>query len=957
MDANHPSSPALEALHRPALAGAVPSDALDALTRLASVVLGVPAALVILIEDDQLVVASRSGVPEAAARETLLSNSLCRHVALAGEPLVITDIREHSVLRSYAPSSGVDIVACVGMPLTTRDGQLLGALCAFDVKPRYWSERDLSVLAAVASAVTTELALRDEVRHREQAERERGDLQRIIDIEREEQGRAAAIIRASEERHRQVLDSLPVIVYRAQAEFPYATVFINGAVTMLGYSREEWLARPGTWEASLHPDDRERVLLHAAEAMRRGEVMNTEYRYIARDGSQRWLQDRGEFIVDESGARIWQGVVRDITEQRAAEDAHRRSEERFHLAGRATQEVIWDWDVTSNSLLWSDAVFATFGHTPASISGDIQWWYDHVHPEDLSRVKASILTVLAGSGLRWTSEYRYRRGDGSYAHVLDRGIVARGDDGRPARMVGSMIDMTARIEAAEANRFQARLLDIVEQAVIATDLEGRVTYWNAHAGRLYGWTAEEAVGRPILNLTVTPEGATQAAELLHRITRGESWSGEMQVRRKDGCTFTALVTDAAIFDADGRPAGMVRVSVDATDRRQLEEQLRQSQKMEAVGRLAGGVAHDFNNLLTVIKASTELLLEDTDVSDPRREDVRHIADASERAAGLTRQLLAFSRKQILRPSVIYLNTAVTNLLPMLARLLGEDLRIETRLFPALGSILADVGQVEQVLVNLAVNARDAMPSGGRLVIETAEVVLDAPYAADYAQQEHEDIIPGQYVVLGVSDSGTGMSPEVRARAFEPFFTTKDAGRGTGLGLATVYGIVKQSGGHIRVFSEPGQGAVFTLYFPRLDASAVPPIAHTDEEPPVRGTETILLVEDQRDLRSLASRILERQGYTVLQSENGAEALSLAAGYAGEIHLVLTDVVMPHMSGRAMVEQLRAVRPSATVVYMSGYTDDDVLRRGIMEPGSRFMPKPFAPAELLRLIRDVLDQHG
>ena len=382
---------------------------------------------------------------------------------------------------------------------------------------------------------------------------------------------------------------------------------------------------------------------------------------------------------------------------------------------------------------------------------------------------------------------------------------------------------------------------------------------------------------------------------------------------------------------------------------QLEEQLRQAQKMEAVGRLAGGIAHDFNNVLTIIRGYSELALAQMAPHDPHRARLQYIKDASDRAASLTRQLLAFSRRQVLESKVLDLNAIVTNLYEMLPRLIGEDLDIVSILQPALGRVKADPGQIEQVLLNLAVNARDAMPRGGKLTIETANVVLDENYARD-----HATVQPGPHVMLAVSDTGSGMDAATKARIFEPFFTTKEIGKGTGLGLATVYGIVKQSGGSIWVYSEPGKGTTFKIYFPRVEGE-LEETAPVDDRPRIlRGTETVLLAEDEEMVRNLMRTILEGQGYTVLVARDATEALSFGHRHHGSIPLLVTDVVMPGMSGRELAAQLAMAHPETKVLYVSGYTDDAVVRHGVLNAGLAFLQKPFSAESFLLKVRDALD---
>jgi len=382
---------------------------------------------------------------------------------------------------------------------------------------------------------------------------------------------------------------------------------------------------------------------------------------------------------------------------------------------------------------------------------------------------------------------------------------------------------------------------------------------------------------------------------------------------------------------------------------QTQEQLTQARKMEAVGRLAGGVAHDFNNLLTVMIGRTQLLLRRLDAHDPIRPELDLVQATADQAADLTRQLLAFSRKQVLQPTVLNLNGAVQNLGEMLKRLIGEDIVLVTELGSALGHVKADPTQIQQVVMNLAANARDAMPRGGRLTLETANVDLDATYA-----RQHVGVQPGRYVMLAVTDTGVGIAPDTRAHLFEPFFTTKGPGQGTGLGLATVYGIVKQSDGHIWVYSEPGRGTTFKIYLPRVDATVDPVMPELDLLANTHGHETILLVEDAPAVRVLARDVLKAQGYTVVEAQHGREALRIAEQYAGPIHLLLTDVVMPEMNGRDLVEQLAPLRPSMAIIYMSGYTDTVVVHHGGLDPGAAFLQKPFTPSALLGKIRQLLD---
>jgi two-component system cell cycle sensor histidine kinase/response regulator CckA len=406
---------------------------------------------------------------------------------------------------------------------------------------------------------------------------------------------------------------------------------------------------------------------------------------------------------------------------------------------------------------------------------------------------------------------------------------------------------------------------------------------------------------------------------------------------------------ALVRDPLGRPAAIECIARDITERKQLEAQLQQAQKMEAIGRLAGGVAHDFNNLLTVIMGYSAQALATLAASDPLHEEILEIHHASERAASLTRQLLTFSRRQALTPCVLNLNNIVADMDRMLRRLLGEDVEVATALDPGLDSIRADPGQMEQVLLNLAVNARDAMPDGGKLLLETANIELDEAYA-----HLHFAVAPGAYAILAVSDTGCGMDPETQAHIFEPFFTTKAPGEGTGLGLSTVFGIVQQSGGNVGVYSEPGKGTTFKIYFPSVAARAERVEARLAAGP-AAGSETVLVVEDEDAVRKLIRSVLTRAGYIVLEASDGAEALELCRSYAGPIQLVISDLVMPQMSGSELADQLAARRPDIRLLLMSGYTAASVVKQRALDPQTSFLQKPFTPAALAEKVRETLDR--
>lgn len=435
----------------------------------------------------------------------------------------------------------------------------------------------------------------------------------------------------------------------------------------------------------------------------------------------------------------------------------------------------------------------------------------------------------------------------------------------------------------------------------------------------------------------------------HSLTTFQPYDLAYRVYRSDGELMHIAAKGKVVFDKHGNPRWGRGLFQDITERKLLEEQFRQSQKMEAIGQLTAGVAHDFNNLLTAINGFAGLMQLKLSPDDPQQESLDKILYAADRAADLVRQLLAFSRKQVIEPKVLDLNNTVYELDKMLRRVIGEDIRLKTKLTPDLWKIKFDQSQIEQVIVNLAVNARDAMPEGGWLTIETANVLLDDDYVT-----RHLETQSGEYILLAISDTGQGMNKEVKAHIFEPFFTTKEPGKGTGLGLATVYGIVKQNGGHIWVYSEPGAGTTFKIYLPRTtDKSSSPTHVVAEREMP-SGNETILLVEDDTEVRDLVQEVLRARGYTLLEAEGGQEALQLATEHRGPIHLLLTDVIMPGMSGKLLAEKITQLRSDLKILFMSGYTDNAIAHHGVLDPGVSLLQKPFGPTALAQKVRQVLD---
>jgi len=631
----------------------------------------------------------------------------------------------------------------------------------------------------------------------------------------------------------------------------------------------------------------------------------------------------------------------------AALGAARRSEASFRHLFTNNPLPMWVYDLeTLRFLEVNEAAVGHYGYTRDEFLG--MGLPDIRPPEDLPRLREDLSRPRAE--LDVSGPWRHRLKDGRLIDVaITSHLLTFGD--RPAALVVAQ-DITRRNRAEAALRAsEERYRGLVEHAtfgIYRSTLDGTFQMVNPALVRMLGYGSDAE----LLAVDVGAlYGDADARRTLIERFREASHVDDVEVlwKRKDGHVLTVRLRGRPVHDADGRFACFEMFAEDVTAQRSVEAQLRQSQKMEAVGQLTGAIAHDFNNLLTVILSYTRMAIDQLPRSEPIRDDIGEVQEAGERAAQLTRQLLAFSRKQILEPRVISLNDVLGGLEKMLRRVLGEDVAIEVRRADGLGNVLADPGQLEQVIINLAVNARDAMPRGGRLTIETGNVHLDEAYA-----EGHVSVAPGRYVRLSVTDTGAGMNAAIRDRIFEPFFTTKPKGQGTGLGLSTVYGIVKQSGGYIWVYSEPGRGTTFKIYLPRVDAPAAEPKG-SDAAPGRTGTETILIAEDEDAVRRAAQRILERAGYRILTATGGADAVRLCEQHRGEIDLLLTDVVMPEMSGRELERRVMGTDPKLKVLFMSGYADDAIVHHGVLDPGTRFIGKPFSVRELRQKVREVLDE--
>lgn len=766
--------------------------------------------------------------------------------------------------------------------------------------------------------------------------------------ERAESGRSARtplrrLVR-SEEHCRKLFEVAPdgIVLYDLDGKFVDGN---KAAEALTGYCRDELIGQ-SFWTLGMVSAEE---LQNAARALQRnaaGEATGpAEYVLNRKDGGRVPVEIR-TFPVEIEGQRLVLGIGRDISERKRAEERIRQlativEQSNDAIIGKSIDGIITSWNRGAERL---------YGYTEAEMLG--QPISVLAAPGYEEKGTGMMAKMKRGDAVPPYEAVR-RRKNGELINVSLALSAVRDQDGRVVGFSAIARDVTERKRTEQKLRQLASIVEHSNDAIFGNTLEGIVTSWNQGAQKLYGYTEEEMLGKP-LSILCPPGKEHEPAEVMARARRGEPVENyEVVRRRKSGRLAHIALTLSPTRDADGQVVGVSVIARDITERKELEAQLRQAQKMEAVGQLAGGVAHDFNNLLAVMRGNAELLLLDAAGKDATEtECLNQIVRAAERAASLTRQLLVFSRKQAMQARPLALDELVADVTKMLKRVMREDMALECRLGPQLPLVQADPGMMEQVLLNLAVNARDAMPKGGKLTILTEAVTLDAAAAHGNADRR-----PGDFVAMSVSDTGTGIAPEDLPRIFEPFFTTKEAGKGTGLGLSTVYGIVQQHQGWIEVSSQLGTGTTFKIYLPAIGRAAR--ASRTDLQERVSGgTETILLVEDEYGVRMVTRRVLESHGYKVLEASSGWEALELWERHGSGISLLLTDMVMgDRVSGRELAEQLRARKPGLKVVFLSGYSTDVIGHNTTFfkRPDNYFLHKPCEAATLLKTVRECLDR--
>ena len=761
----------------------------------------------------------------------------------------------------------------------------------------------------------------------------------VRDISEREQ--SEALLRQSQEKYASMVHSSPdAITLRSLPDRRYLEVN-EGFMRLTGYTAEEVLGKtPGELDLWVEQEPHQ-ATLQMVETQ--GLVKGKEFRFRTKTGEIRYGRVSA-VRVPINGQPCMLSVTHDITDRKCAET----SASQLALIVESSDDAIVGKSLDGKIVSWNTGAERIYGYTASEAVG--QPISILVPPEERDELPEILERLKRDERIQHYETIRARK-DGERINVSMSISPVKDGEGKVIGASAIARDITGRKHVeAELQKSEAHFRSLIRDApygIYRVTLNGQFLHVNPALVTMLGYDSEEELMRRNMEKDIYRDPQSLRSLIAEHAHTNDFRAVETEWRRKDAKIITVKMTGHPVFQKKHSLAYFEVFAEDITERRTLERQLLQSQKMEAIGRLAGGIAHDFNNLLSVILGHSDILEQQVGTNGRLRKSVEATRNAAERAAALTMQLLAFSRKQVIEPTVIDLNESVVEIQKMLHRIIGEDIELTIRLQPGLGYVKADSGQLGQVLMNLAVNSRDAMPSGGKLAIETANVDLDDTYV-----RQHLGARPGPFVMLAVSDTGIGMDSETLSHAFEPFFTTKESGKGTGLGLSMVYGIIKQNNGYVMAYSEPGRGTTFKIYFPRTVESL--PVPHGVEKEIPGGSETILVVEDELALRELTCVLLQEAGYAVLESTGVEDAIATAKDPQRKIDLLLTDIVMPRLDGRELANQLVALRPNLRVLYMSGYTDDVIVHRGLLKQATVLVQKPFTKAKLLRKVREALD---
>ncbi len=824
--------------------------------------------------------------------------------------------REQAKKRGFRSSASI--------PIRLKD-KIIGAINLYATEPDFFNRDELKLLEEIGNDVSFAISALEDAQKRAEVEKELRETNIIL---------------------QSVLNSPDVIIFSLDKEYRYTSFNENHRQTMKKIWGVDIHIGMNMLEAIGSSQDRQKAKQNFDKALS-GESFTYEEEYGDPALYRTCYEDSYSPIVDPRGEIIGLTVfVRDITKRKAAEKKFQQHAKMIDqiLATSLEGFILAD---TEGKILDVNASYCEMvGYRREELLE--MSIFDMEQSMSADQIRQRIREMVSAGGAKFQTCHRHKNG-GMVELEVSITIITRDDTPLVAAFVRDVTEQKKMLEALQASEKSYReLFDNATDAIYIQDREGRFLDVNQGAVKMYGYPREFFIGKTPEPLSAPGKNdLKKVGEMVQKAFEGEPQRFEFWGLRSNGEAFPKEVRlNKGTYM--GRDV-VIAFAQDITERKRLEEQLLQAQKMEAIGKLAGGVAHDFNNLLTVINGYSDLLLQQISPDDPTYISIQQIQKAGIRATELTAQLLAFSRRQMIQPSILNLNHVVKDTEKMLRRLIGENIILETFLEENLGNIRADMGQMEQIILNLAVNARDAMPRGGKLIIETANVILDDEYT-----RQHIDVQPGQYVLLAITDTGLGMDTEILPHIFEPFFTTKKVGEGTGLGLSTVYGIVKQNKGNIWVYSEPGEGSTFKIYLPRVDEEISFQNHHQRIPSRLRGTETILIVEDDENVRKLSKEVLLTQGYRVLEAHNGEQAIEIYKQQGETIDLILTDVIMPGMSGKELVDLLLSINAELKVIFFSGYTDNTIVHQGILDEDTHFIQKPFSPLALLEKIRTVLD---
>jgi two-component system, cell cycle sensor histidine kinase and response regulator CckA len=788
-----------------------------------------------------------------------------------------------------------------------------------------------------------------------------GELQHInqaLQTEVAEHQRVEETLRESEEKFRQLADNVTDVFWMTSPDLRKVHYVSPAYERVWGRSTASVYAHPTEWADAIPAEERERVYAAFSRLEADEPSVSAEFRIARPDGSIRWIHSRGFQIKDATGTVIRiTGIATDITERKRSELALQQSQKRLRDLIDGLSPSMFVGLMTPSGILieCNRSALAAAGLKPEDVLGkpfeESYWW---AYSEEVQRqLRKTIGRATRGEASRY--DVQIRAAENQLIDIDFSLQPLRDESGEVVFLVPSASVITERKRAEESLRLLGSAVEQSKESIVITDAElrlpgPRILFVNPAFTKMTGYTAEEAIGNTPRILQGPRTDRTVLSRLRQNLERGETFAGEAINYRKDGTEFNLEWQVAPLRNAGGNITHFVAIQRDITERKRVEGHLFQSQKMETVGKLAGGIAHEFNTIMTTIIGHSEIMLSDLPAGNPLCKNAQEIRQAADRAAMLTRQLLAYGRKQILQPKILDLSTLIADMEGMLRHLMGGE--VDVRIVPSIGlkPVRIDPGQVEQVIMNIAMNAADAMPNGGKLTLETANVTLDEEYVRNFS-----DLKAGEYVMLAITDTGVGMTEKVKARLFEPFFTTKGVGEGTGLGLATCHGIIKQSGGHIAVYSEPGRGTAFKIYLPQVEQPTKVIAARHDSANLPRGTEAILVVEDDPALREMSAALLRRLGYTVLVAANGVDALKLIHQQGtGHIDLLFTDVVMPQMSGKELSDRIQALRPSTKILFVSAYTENAIVHQGVLDEGVDLLQKPFTPSALALKVREILD---